>query len=61
MWLNIQEIAQHSGASPSVVRAAIEKPGAEAVSTQPANPGHWMVHQDEVDRWVATRPESGRR
>jgi hypothetical protein len=61
MWMNVQEIARHAGVSLSVVRAAIEDRELNAVNTHPDNPGHWMVHQEVVDRWVATRPESGRR
>jgi hypothetical protein len=61
MWMNIQEIAQRAGVSQPVVRAAIETRELNAVTTHPDNPGHWMAHQKEVDRWIGTLPGSGQR
>jgi hypothetical protein len=58
--MNIDEIAQFAGISAAAVRAAIEEPELNGVTTHPRNPGHWMVRRDEVDRWTATLPKRER-
>lgn len=54
--MNIEEIAKYAGVSPAAVRAAIEDHELSGVTRQPRNPGLWMVHRNEVSRWVATLP-----
>jgi hypothetical protein len=57
--MNIEETAEYAGTSEAAVRAAIERRQLEGVTTHPRSPDQWMVHRDEVDRWVATLREGG--
>jgi hypothetical protein len=52
--MTIEEIAQYAGVRPAAVRAAISHRALHGVTTDPHNPGNWMVRREEVDRWVAT-------
>jgi hypothetical protein len=55
--MTIEEIAQYAGVSQTVVRAAVAHRALHGVTTDPLNPGNWMVRQTEVERWVATLPK----
>ena len=48
------KIAQHAGVSEAAVRAAIEQQALNGSLRTRVTPGHWMVREDEVERWGAT-------
>jgi excisionase family DNA binding protein len=54
VWRSVDEVAEYAHVDVDHVRAALSDRSLEGVTTHPRSPGHWMIEQDALDRWMAT-------
>ena len=56
VWRSVDEVAEYAHVDVDSVRAALADRSLEGVTTHPRSPGHWMIEQGPLDRWLAKAP-----